>query len=212
MKLSVAGWLIFAVGVIVAAGEFVLALVFSGTTIAEGPAYLDGQTVPAIIANVKPEDKPVRILLTAKGVMRGFVRTSRDNSIALKLDFGDGQPPLEHISRPRDRPSAGRPNVFNTTFPVDLGDRQPGTWRLSLDVDAGKTVELEQIDLKVRASVTFAQHDADYHRGYHRSFRVRYRDTRAPIAGLSSHRCDLPRQAIVPCSFQRNQIGKDSRK
>lgn len=152
MNLSIAGWLIFAGGVSVAAGEFVLAMLFSGATIAEGSVYQPGTPSPEIVAVIRPEDKPVRIILDAEGVRRGIARTSADRSVAMTLNFGDGLAPVEHVFRPRANANSSQPNYFHTYFPVKLNDRPAGTWRLSLDARPGENVELESINLQIKAN------------------------------------------------------------
>ncbi|MEO0441576.1 MAG: hypothetical protein AAF067_11975 [Pseudomonadota bacterium] len=156
MNLSIAGWLIFAGGVIVAAGEFVLAMLFSGAIIAEGTVYQPGAASPELVAVIRPEDKPVRIILDAEGVRRGFTRTSADRSVPMTLHFGDGLPPVEHVFRPRANANSSQPNYFHTFFPVKLNDRPAGTWRISVDVRPGDNVELESVGLQVKGNVRSA--------------------------------------------------------
>ncbi|MEL6874816.1 MAG: hypothetical protein AAGM33_05005 [Pseudomonadota bacterium] len=153
MNLSLAGWLIFLGGAIVAAGEFVLAMLFSGATIAEGTVYQQGALPPEIVAVIRPEDQPVRIILDAEGVRRGFSRTSADRSVPMTLHFGDGLPPVEHVFLPRAKANSSRPNRFHTWFPVKLNDRRAGTWRISVDVQPGENVELESVGLQVKGNV-----------------------------------------------------------
>ncbi|SIN61138.1 hypothetical protein SAMN02745824_0819 [Parasphingorhabdus marina DSM 22363] len=153
MNLSIAGWLIFAGGVLVAAGEFVLAMMFSGSTIAEGPVYQQGAPSETIIAVVRPEDRPVRIILDAEGVRRGVTHGSADRAVPMTLHFGDGLPPVEHIFRPRAKANSSQANYFHTYFPVKLNDRPAGAWRISVDVRPGENVELQSVGMRVKGNV-----------------------------------------------------------
>ena len=153
MKLSIAGWLVFATGAAVAAGEFVMAMIVSGTTIAEGSIFDNGKPSAEIVADVRPEHFPLRVILNVEGVRRGFTQSERENAIAVTLDFGNAGVPRNEISLVRVRNQSAKPNYFNIYHPVNLEEIPAGEWRLSADVNPGENIELETAHLELKAGV-----------------------------------------------------------